>query len=82
MEGFFGRLKTKLAYPRQWQAATIEQFIQELNSCIRWYNESVSKFLLAFSARSNIERASNSGITQSNILAAPPANAVWGDLRC
>ena len=27
-EGFFGRLKTELFYPRDWQATTIEQFTQ------------------------------------------------------
>lgn len=37
-EGFFGRLKTELFYPRDWQATTIEQFIQVVDS-IRWYNE-------------------------------------------
>ena len=38
-EGFFGRLKTELFYPRKWLATTIEQFIQVLDSYIRWYNE-------------------------------------------
>ena len=38
-EGFFGRLKTELFYPRSWQSITIEQFIQALDSFIRWYNE-------------------------------------------
>jgi putative transposase len=38
-EGFFGRLKTELFYPRQWQATAIEQFIRLLDSYIRWYNE-------------------------------------------
>jgi putative transposase len=38
-EGFFGRLKTELFYPRQWQATTIAQFIQILDAYIRWYNE-------------------------------------------
>ena len=38
-EGFFGRLKTELFYPRNWQATTIEQFIQAGDSYIRWYNE-------------------------------------------
>jgi transposase InsO family protein/transposase-like protein len=37
-EGFFGRLKTELFYPRQWRSTTIEQFIQALDSYIRWYN--------------------------------------------
>lgn len=38
-EGFFGRLKTELFYPRDWQATTIEQFIEVVDSYIRWYNE-------------------------------------------
>ena len=38
-EGFFGRLKTELFYPQKWQAFTIEKFIHELDSYIRWYNE-------------------------------------------
>lgn len=38
-EGFFGRLKTELFYPRNWRATTIEQFIQVVDSYIRWYNE-------------------------------------------
>ncbi|MET3140304.1 transposase InsO family protein, partial [Undibacterium sp. GrIS 1.2] len=31
-EGFFGRLKTEMFYLREWQATTIEQFIQALDS--------------------------------------------------
>jgi putative transposase len=31
-EGFFGRLKTELFYPRDWQATTIEQFIQAVGA--------------------------------------------------
>ncbi|GAA4011977.1 hypothetical protein GCM10022212_01790 [Actimicrobium antarcticum] len=38
-EGFFGRLKTELFYPRKWTAITVEQFIQIVNSYIHWYNE-------------------------------------------
>lgn len=38
-EGFFGRLKTELFYPRNWQETTIEEFIQIVDSYIRWYNE-------------------------------------------
>ena len=37
--GFFGRLKTELFYPRDWRTTTIEQFIQIVDSYIRWYNE-------------------------------------------
>ncbi|WP_228536293.1 IS3 family transposase, partial [Noviherbaspirillum malthae] len=38
-EGFFGRLKTELFYPRNWHSTTIEQFIEVVDSYIRWYNE-------------------------------------------
>jgi transposase InsO family protein/transposase-like protein len=45
-EGFFGRLKTELFYPRNWQATTIEQFIKVVDSYIRWYNEKRIKISL------------------------------------
>lgn len=45
-EGFFGRLKTELFYPRNWQDITIEQFIQIVDSYIRWYNEKRIKISL------------------------------------
>ena len=35
-EGFFGRLKNELFYPRDWKTATIEQFVEALDSYIRW----------------------------------------------
>jgi transposase InsO family protein len=47
-EGFFGRLKNELFYPQNWQSTTIEQFIQKLNSYIRWYNEKRIKISLGF----------------------------------
>lgn len=45
-EGFFGRLKAVLLYPRDWRAATVEQFIKEVDSYIRWYNEKRIKISL------------------------------------
>jgi transposase InsO family protein/transposase-like protein len=45
-EGFFGRLKTELFYPRQWRSTSIEQFTQALDSYIRWYNEKRIKISL------------------------------------
>ena len=45
-EGFFGRLKTELFYPRDWKATTIEQFIKEVDFYIRWYNEKRIKISL------------------------------------
>ncbi|RMP22973.1 Transposase [Pseudomonas coronafaciens pv. atropurpurea] len=52
-EGFFGRLKTELFNPRNWQSTSIEQFIQNLNSYIRWYNE--KRIKISLSALSPIE---------------------------
>ncbi|WP_426131439.1 transposase, partial [Pararhizobium sp. PWRC1-1] len=45
-EGFFGRLKTELFYPRDWKAITIEQFVAEVDAYIRWYNEKRIKISL------------------------------------
>jgi len=45
-EGFFGRLKTELFYPRNWEDTTIDQFIQVVDSYIRWYNEKRIKISL------------------------------------
>jgi len=45
-EGFFGLLKTELFYPRNWQATTIDQFIELVDSYIRWYNEKRIKISL------------------------------------
>ncbi len=52
-EGFFARLKTELFYPRNWQSTSIEQFIQALDSNIRWYNE--KRIKISLSALSPIE---------------------------
>ena len=45
-EGFFGRLKNELVYPRDWKGTTIEQFIEVVDSYIRWYNEKRIKLSL------------------------------------
>ena len=45
-KGFFGRLKTELFYPRSWQDHTVDQFIQIVDSYIRWYNEKRIKISL------------------------------------
>jgi putative transposase len=61
-EGFFGRLKTELFYPRNWQGSTIGQFIEVVDSYIRWYNEK----------RIKISEPRTYGINQSENSAAPP----------
>jgi putative transposase len=45
-EGFFGRLKNELFYPRNWRDTTIEQFIDAVNRYIEWYNEKRIKISL------------------------------------
>ena len=52
-EGFFGRLKTELFYPRDWQTTTIGQFIQVVDSYIHWYKE--KRIKISFGSLSPIE---------------------------
>lgn len=59
-EGFFGRLKTELFYPRNWQATTIEQFIEVVDAYIRWYNE--KRIKVSLGALSPIEYRASLGL--------------------
>ena len=52
-EGFFGRLKTELFYPWNWQGSTIEQFIEVVDSYIRWFTKSPSRSILAHAGPRN-----------------------------
>ena len=45
-EGFFGTLKTEMFYGVSWEGVSVEEFIQELNSFIKWYNEQRIKMRL------------------------------------
>lgn len=45
-EGFFGRLKNEMFYCRSWQGVSVDKFINELDSYIRWYNEKRIKMSL------------------------------------
>jgi transposase InsO family protein len=38
-EGFFGRLKTEMYYGLEWAGVTLENFMQHVDTYIRWYNE-------------------------------------------
>jgi len=59
-EGFFGRLKTEMFYPRDWMATTIDEFVAALDSYIRWYNEKRIKLSLGF--RSPVEHRRSLGL--------------------
>ncbi|MCS4296247.1 transposase InsO family protein [Comamonas sp. BIGb0152] len=60
-EGFFGRLKTELFYPQVWQATTVEEFIEAVDSYIHWYNEKRIKVTLG--SLSPIEYRVSRGLT-------------------
>jgi len=45
-EGFFGRLKNEMFYYHSWDGVSIEQFINELDRYIKWYNEKRIKITL------------------------------------
>lgn len=45
-EGFFGRLKNEMFYCRSWEGVTINEFIDEVDQYIRWYNEKRIKMSL------------------------------------
>jgi transposase InsO family protein/transposase-like protein len=60
-EGFFGRLKTELFYPRDWKSITIEQFVREVDAYIRWYNE--KRIKLSLGSRSPVEYRKSLGLS-------------------
>ena len=45
-EGFFGRLKTEFFYPRNWSNYTVDEFIEEMDRYICWYNQKRIKMSL------------------------------------
>ncbi|MCB8877408.1 IS3 family transposase [Acidisoma silvae] len=59
-EGFFGRLKTELFYSRDWKSSTIEQFVEAVDSYIRWYNE--KRIKISLGALSPLEYRQSLGI--------------------
>ncbi|WP_269500266.1 IS3 family transposase [Castellaniella sp. S9] len=52
-EGFFGRLKTELIYPRNWQNVGLEDFMLKVDAYIRWYNE--RRIKVSLGGRSPVE---------------------------
>lgn len=56
-EGFFGRLKNEMFYCRSWEDVTIEDFIQEVDQYINWYNEKRIKMSLGGMSPLNYRRS-------------------------
>ncbi|REG51612.1 transposase InsO family protein [Paraburkholderia sp. BL6669N2] len=59
-EGFFGRLKTEWFHSRDWRTTTVEQFIEVLDSYIRWYN--AKRIKVSLGALSPLEYRESLGI--------------------
>ena len=59
-EGFFGRLKTEMFYPRNWQDVSVDQFIQTVDAYIRWYNE--KRIKISLGSLSPVEYRTSLGI--------------------
>ena len=90
-EGFFGRLKNELFYPQDWKNATIEQFVETLDSDICWYNE--KRIKISLGSPSPVEYRGSLGLAASNqskcLSASPPGqdsmeiNTLWSSVvRC
>ena len=47
-EGLFGRIKNEFFYFRDWSGVTIEEFIEQLNDYLIWYNEKRIKKSLGY----------------------------------
>lgn len=59
-EGFFGRLKNEMYFHRNWLGTTIEEFMRELGSYIRWYNQ--HRIKLSLGALSPMEYRQHLGV--------------------
>lgn len=56
-EGFFGRLKNEMFYCNYWSDVTIDEFIQELDRYLHWYNETRIKLSLGGMSPLNYRRS-------------------------
>ena len=71
-EGLFGRLKNEMYYHRDWINTTFEEFMQQVNSYIQWYNEQRIKISLGGLSPSEYRRNLGLQHSQSKNLSAPP----------
>lgn len=62
-EGFFGRLKTELVYPRNWRDIALDEFMHQIDAYIRWYNE--RRIKLSLGRRSPREYRQDLGLIPS-----------------
>jgi putative transposase len=62
-EGFFGRLKTELIYPRHWRDVALDECMRQIDTYIRWYNE--RRIKLSLGRRSPREYRQDLGLIPS-----------------
>ena len=60
-EGFFGRLKNEMFYGRSWIGRALDDFAQELDDYINWYN--CKRIKLSLGRRSPLEYRQHLGFT-------------------
>ena len=60
-EGFFGRLKNEMFYGRSWGGVPMDDFINEINGYIEWYNTKRIKQSLGY--MSPVEYRHSLGLT-------------------
>lgn len=63
-QGFFGQLKTELFYLWDWRAATVEQFVKEVDSYMRGHNK--KRIGISLGALGRIEYRPGHGFATSN----------------
>ena len=61
MKNFFGRLKVEMFYGRSWIGVSMDDFINEINDYITWYNTKRIKQSLGY--MSPVEYRHNLGLT-------------------
>jgi len=62
-EGFFGRVKNEMFYGRSWVGISLDDFINTLDTYMRWYNE--SRIKMSLGALSPVEYRKSLGVYAS-----------------
>src|SRR5690554_7095316 len=61
-EGFFGTVKSEMFYTRSWDGVSVEEFVTELDSYIRWSN--VERIKLSLGGKSPIAYRESLGLLE------------------
>lgn len=59
-EGFFGRVKNEMFYGRSWVGISLDEFINTLDTYLKWYNE--SRIKMSLGAKSPLEYRQSFGL--------------------